>query len=389
MSKFPVDREYITSALSDLVSIDSVNPSLVPGGAGEGEIADYLEKVCRKLGFEVELQETAPGRPNVIAKWQGSGSGRSLLLTGHMDVVSVEGMEIAPFDPVIKDGKLHGRGSFDMKGGLAAILGAAHALISGEFEPIGDLYLGFVTDEEYKSIGTEALVKKIKPDAVILTEPTDLEICIAHKGFVWIKLTTYGVAAHGSSFESGIDAIANMGKLLDFLKTLEEQELPKSNHPLLVRPSVHASLIEGGLGLSTYPDRCELLIEHRLLPNQTADEAKNLWSAEIARIQREDEDFNGEVNVEFFRPGYEIAEDSAIVQAVSEGFRKVISQEPSFVGTPGWLDSAILGGAGIPTVIIGPGGDGAHAAVEYVDLESVFRCAEVLAVSSAWWLKSG
>lgn len=388
MSVFPVDKKIATEYLTKLVSINSVNPDLVPGAAGEGEIAKYLELVCRDLGLEVELQETAPGRPNVIAKWPGSGSAPSLLLTGHVDVVSVEGMQHPPFEPKIENGNLFGRGSFDMKGGVAAILGATHALRTSDFQPKGDLYLAFVTDEEYKSLGTEAFVKKIRPDAAILTEPTGLDICIAHKGFAWLTLTTHGKAAHGSLSESGVDAIVNMGKLLKYLEKLESEFLHEFTHSLLTRPSVHASLVSGGLGISTYPDKCELTIEHRLLPGQSDEDVLNLWRAEIARLAIEDSRFQADVNLDFWRPGFEIDRNTPIVQALANSYQKILDKEPIYVGTAGWLDSALLMEAGIPTVIIGPSGEGAHAAIEYVDLESVFRCAEILAATAAHWLRS-
>ncbi len=386
-TQWTIDPDQITADLQALVRINSVNPGLVEGAPGEGEVANWLAETCRARGFEVQLQETAPGRPNVIARWSGSGGGRSLLLTGHTDVVSTENMQGNPFDARIEDGKLYGRGSYDMKGGLASILGAVGALKAGGFQPAGDLWLGFVTDEEYFSLGTDALVTAVHPDAAILTEPTGTRLCIAHKGFAWLTITTEGTAAHGSSYEEGVDAVAHMGRVLGELERLEHEVLPEREHPLLGRPSVHASLVKGGLGLTTYPDKCTLQIEHRLLPDESPDDLLTLWHSAMEYLAVSDHRFKASVQLDFERPGYEIERESPIVQTLEAAFNAVTGAAPEVMGQYGWLDSAILGGAGIPTVILGPGGEGAHSAVEYVILDEVFRCASIIAEAAANWLK--
>ncbi len=378
-----IDKQLITLWLGEMVRINSVNPVLAEGGVGESVIAEWLGDVCDDLGFDVQLQETEPGRPNVIARRRGTGGGRSVLLTGHTDTVSVENMEGDPFDGRVEDGRLYGRGAVDMKGGLAAILGAAAALRDQALA--GDLVLGFVTDEEYASVGMDALVRLIQPDAAILTEPTNDEIVLAHKGFAWLTLTTQGKAAHGSLYGRGVDAITHMGRLLTALERMESEVFPKREHPLVGRASAHASMIMGGLGLSTYPDRCRLEVEHRLLPDQLIEEVIALWEQEIGRLNAADPDFNASVEVDFTRPGYEISRSAPIVQTLQAAYQKVTQDEATFSGMFAWLDSAILGRAGIPTVIYGPGGEGMHAAVEYVELSSVFRCAEVIAQAASDW----
>jgi acetylornithine deacetylase len=272
-----------------------------------------------------------------------------------------------------------------MKGGLASILGAVAALRSSGFTPKGDLWLGFVTDEEYLSVGTDALVREVHADAAILTEPTDCNLCVAHKGFAWITLTTHGFATHGSLHTEGIDAVAHMGRVLAALEMMERDILPQRTHPLLGRPSVHASLIDGGLGLSTYPDSCQLQVEHRLLPDQTGDDALRLWHDALYKLKASDPRFNADVTLDFFRPGLEIERDAPITQTLRSALVSVTSNEPAYIGMWAWLDSAILRSAGIPTIIFGPGGDGAHAAVEYVNLQDVFTCAAVLAQAARDW----
>jgi acetylornithine deacetylase len=302
-----------------------------------------------------------------------------------MDVVGVENMTIEPFQPEIRDGRLYGRGAYDMKGGLAAILGAANALHEAKWKPEGDVYLAFVADEEYASVGTAELVKKLNVDAAILTEPTEMQVCTAHRGFAWLTITTHGRAAHGSLFDEGVDAIAHMGRVLGALEAMDAETLSKRAHPLLQRPSVHASLIDGGLGLSTYPDACRLQIEHRLLPDESGENVLALWQGALSRLAQSDPAFSAEVTLGFERPGYEIAADAPIVQMLDSVYQAVTEHAPKHVGQMAWLDAALLGEAGIPTVILGPSGTGAHAAVEYVDLASVHECASVLAEAVVRW----
>jgi acetylornithine deacetylase len=308
------------------------------------------------------------------------------LLTGHTDVVGVEHMTIKPFVPHIEGGRLYGRGAYDMKGGLAAILGAVASLIKVGFQPRGDVYLGFVADEEYASLGTAALVKEIKPDAAILTEPTEMDICIAHRGFAWLTITTEGRAAHGSLYDVGIDAIRQMGSVLGILSTMEQDIFPRRSHALLGRASAHASLINGGLGLSTYPDRCVLQVEHRLLPDESAEQVLALWQTMLREVAAVDPDFKADVTLDFAQPGFEIDRNSPVVQTLDASYRQVIGRKPVYFGTKPWLDAALLSAAGIPTVVLGPGGTGAHAAVEYVELADVHRCAAVLAEAAVRWV---
>ena len=252
--------------LARLVEIDSINPALVPGGAGEAEIAAFCAGWLADRGLEARVDEVAPGRANAVAVARGAGGGRSLLLCAHMDTVGVEGMQ-APFDPRVEDGRMHGRGSFDMKGGVAAVMAGAAAAAGAGLR--GDVIVALVCDEEHESIGAERLAAEIRADAAIVTEPTELEVCVAHKGFVWLDVETAGVAAHGSRPDLGVDAIAAMGEVLVGLSQLGSRLAGSRPHPLLGTGSVHASLIEGGQELSSYPERCLLRIERRTVPGET------------------------------------------------------------------------------------------------------------------------
>jgi acetylornithine deacetylase len=351
----------LVELLQGLVEIDSINPDLIPGAAGEVEIARFVAEWANRAGLEVEVEEAAPGRPNVIATARGTGGGRTLLLNAHMDTVGVDTME-APFEARIEDGRLYGRGSYDMKGGLAAsLVVAAEARRRGLR---GDVVVAGVADEEVASLGTEALVASGRRwDAAVVTEPTELDVAVAHKGFVGFEIETRGVAAHGSRPHLGEDAIARMGPVLVALDDLAGRLLANPTHPLLGSGSIHASLIEGGQEFSSYPEQCLLTGERRTIPGESTEDVER----ELAEIAGE-----WEYRLGVSRQPFEVDEEEEIVQLV----RRHAGTE--LVGVSFWADSALVAGSGVPTVVFGPHGEGAHAAVEWVDLASVERCAEVL-----------
>jgi acetylornithine deacetylase len=359
--------------LARLIEIESINPALVPTGSGEAEIAAFAAGWLEGRGLVARVDEVAPGRANAIATTRGTGGGRSLLLCAHVDTVGVEGMQ-APFDPRVDGDRMHGRGSFDMKGGVAAVMAAAASVADAGLR--GDVLVALVCDEEHESIGAERVAREITADAAIVTEPTDLEVCVAHKGFVWLDVETAGVAAHGSRPDLGVDAIAAMGGVLVGLSRLGSELAGSRPHPLLGTGSVHASLIEGGQELSSYPERCLLQIERRTVPGETlADVERQI--AEIAGGAR--------VRSTFERAPFEVATDAPIVDAVRRHAVTVLGREPATIGHAAWMDAAVLSAAGIPTVVFGPSGAGAHAVEEWVDVPSVERCAEVLeAVAREW-----
>ena len=235
---------------SELVRIDSINPDLEPGAAGEGEIARFVAEWLRAAGLDVTIEDASPGRPNVIGVARGSGGGRSLMLNAHMDTVGVTGME-APFEPFVRDGCLHGRGAGDMKGSLAAIMQVGAAAVRLGLR--GDVIVTAVADEEVASIGTEAVVARWRADAAIVSEPTEEVVVIAHKGFVSFEIQTDGVAAHGSRPDLGVDAIAAMGPILSGIRTLDTTLQAGERHPLLGTGSLHASVIEGGRSTRATP----------------------------------------------------------------------------------------------------------------------------------------
>ena len=334
--------------ICDLVAIESVNPDLVPTGSGEAKIAAFVADWLRNAGLEVTIVEPVPGRPSVVGVARVKGGGKSLMLNAHMDTVGAGGME-SPFTPVVRDGRIYGRGAVDMKASLAAIMLAGRECKSLGLR--GDVIVTAVADEEVASFGTAAVLEQFHADYGICAEPTQLNLCLAHKGFVWLEVETTGVAAHGSRSDIGVDAIAAIGPVLDRVAELAHDLRAGRSHPLLGTGSIHASLIEGGQEMSTYPDRCVLKIERRTIPGEDVTN-----EIDGARITLE-------------RPPSEIAADHPLVRAVSTA-----AGHPAEIGVAYWMDMALMNAAGIPTVAFGPSGEGEHADVEWVELVSAEVC---------------
>jgi acetylornithine deacetylase len=371
-----INKIKLIELLKDLVKIDSVNPSLVHGAAGEIEIADYLEEWMTSLGLETARYDVEPGRPNVVGVLNGTGGGKILLLNGHIDTVGVDYMTIEPFDPVIKNGKMYGRGTFDMKGGLVASLSALKSIINSGKKLKGDVIIAAVCDEEFASIGTEKLMEDTIADAAIVGEPTAFNIQIAHKGFAWIDIETHGLAAHGSLYEEGVDAINKMGKVLRQLDQLE-RDLKEKTHPLLTSPSIHASIIEGGRELSTYPDLCRLKIERRMVPGEDATYVDNEMKKLLSLIADEDPEFKATYDITFIREAMELDPHEEICQLLHSATKELTEYDSNFIGGFGWMDTEIIYNKGIPAVAYGPKGLGAHAAEECVELNSVIQVAKI------------
>ena len=208
----PNDDSEVTELARRLISIDSVNPDLVPGAAGETEIADFCAGWLADRSFEVTRLEATPGRPSIVGRRSGSGGGRTILLNGHLDTVGVSGYEGDPFGASIEDGLLCGRGAFDMKGGLAALLVAAARVAGARLR--GDVLVALVADEEFGSVGTEEVLSAFTADGAVIAEPSNLEVTLAHRGFAWFKVGFTGKAEHGSMPEQGVDAIDHAARFL-------------------------------------------------------------------------------------------------------------------------------------------------------------------------------
>lgn len=376
----------------ELVRVDSRNPTLVAGAPGEGRIARVLADVLSAWGFRVEVSEAAPGRPNVVARVGGAKQGsRSLMFNGHIDVVGVEGMVHSPWDPAVRDGRLYGRGSSDMKAGVAAMCAAAARALSASSGGLdGEIIITAVVDEEYSSLGTRALVAEgIRADAAIVTEPTGLSIMPAHKGFVWADVVVEGRAAHGSRWDVGVDAIRHAGLLLTALDALDAELLPSRDHPLLGRPSLHAATIDGGIGLSTYPDKCHFTIERRTIPGETTAAVMAEIEDAFARVRARRPELDANVSLIFEQPPSDVSIEAPIVRSL-DGALRACGEEVKVMGMSAWTDAAILNEAGIPAICFGPGDIGlAHAAEEYVRVDEIERATLVLAALAMEWTRRG
>jgi acetylornithine deacetylase len=388
--------------VADLVAIDSVNPALVPGGAGEEEVAAFVARWLADAGLEVEVVEAGPGRPSVVGTARGRGGGRTLMLNGHVDTVGVEGMR-EPHVPHVRDGRLYGRGGYDMKAGVAACMLAAAAAVDAGLA--GDVIVTAVADEEHASVGVQAVLERFRADACVVAEPTGLEVVVAHKGFAWWEIEAIGRAAHGSRPDLGVDAIAALGPVLVGVSELG-RSLAARPHELLGPGSVHASLISGGQELSSYPDRCVLGIERRTVPGETAEQlgaelellvavgderaatpptgeaAAGAWPAAAdATATAGLAELRGRTTL--VRAPFEVDPAEPIVATLREQAAALLGREPRVQGHSAWMDAAFTSAAGIPTVVFGPSGAGAHEVEEWVDLASVRDCAEVLLATAS------
>lgn len=365
-----------------LVQVDSQNPSLVSDGVGEGRVADLLSAVLHAWGFRVERHEAAPGRPNIVARI-GSGP-KSLMFNGHLDVVGVEGMIHDPFSAETRDGRMYGRGSCDMKSGVAAMCAAAVRAFDAGLA--GEIVIAAVADEEFESIGTRALIEHgVRADAAIVTEPTRLCIMPSHLGFAWIDVTMHGRAAHGSRWDIGVDAIRHAGLYLAEMDAFDRDVLATRKHHLLGRPSIHASLIDGGTGMSTYPDRCTIRIERRTIPGESVEQVEREMHALSEAIAKRGRAHEAEIRVSFAQRPSDVALDAPIVRALGDALLAT-SEEVHIEGMTAWTDAALLNAAGIPAICFGPGDISlAHAAEEYVPVDEIERATNVLSRLAQTW----
>jgi acetylornithine deacetylase len=371
MPSDPLAPESIVALAGDLIRIPSVNPAIAPDEAhGERAVATFACEWLSARGIKAWLEEAAPGRPNAVAEVAGE-SGPTLVLCAHLDTVGTSGMTIPPFEPQVRDGRLYGRGSYDMKGAAAAVMSAAAALRQSRFH--GRLMLALVADEEHASLGASDFVRRHTADGCILTEASAGALVLAHKGFVWAEIVTRGRAAHGSRWDLGVSAIGRMGRIITALERFDQGTLRARTHPLVGPASMHCALVEGGTGLSTYAPECRLKVERRTLPGETPAQVVDELRAVVREAGEE-----AEVRALLDRPPLTGAADSGVARCVRDAAAAVRGTPPAECGVAYWMDAAIFAAAGIPAVDYGPDGGGAHEAVEWVDIASLVTCAQVL-----------
>jgi len=368
-------QDHIVTILRELVTINSINTTL-SGGPGEKDIAEFILGYISRFGIDAQVQTVSGGRANVVALVRGKSSGAPVLLNGHIDTVGVEGMP-SPFTLRQEGDRLYGRGAYDMKGSVAVML--ALAGFWAQHPPERNVWLTFSCDEEDRSLGTEFLVKQwlptlpALPGGAIFLEPTEENIGVAHKGFTWFEIEVLGKAAHGSRPEQGVDAILPLRAALDALERIRSELHSRPPDTLLGHATLHGGKIEGGTELSVVPAHAQLQWERRTLP----DEKLEMVDAELGRVAQAVEQLPGGHRVKsrkiFMRPPYRTPYGADL-----PGWIQTASSGSNLVGLSFWADSALMGLAGIPSVLYGPIGHGAHAVDEWVSCKSLLKVCEVL-----------
>ncbi len=379
--KHAVKRAEVEKLVKDLVRIPS-HPD-VP--TQEKEVATFLKEYLEDEGVECKLRLVEKDRPNVIAVVKGSGNGKSLMLNGHTDTVPAFDMDIPPFTPKVDKGRLYGRGSLDMKGGLGAMAIALVAVERSKARLSGDLYLTAVVGEERRSEGTEdVILKGPKADMAIVGEPTDLEIQPSHRGLEWLDVHFYGKAAHGGQADKGVNAISMAAR---FITKVEQDLQPKlrarkARHTL--PPTLNLGVIQGGQQPSSVADHCMVKIDRRWVPEETLQQVFEEIYDIFDQLKKEDPRFKAELkrdpaNMKTMTHVPNVVKvDHPVVQALQQSVRKSTGKPAKMTSFWGWTDAALMTHFGkMPTVVFGPGGAGAHARVEYVLVEDLFRCAQI------------
>jgi acetylornithine deacetylase len=369
-----IDTTQVLATLAHLVSINSVNPAY-ENGSSEADLGQYIEDFFRRRGIETFRQPVMPGRANVVARLPGRNAGRRIVLEAHMDTVSITGMTIPPFDPVVRDGCLYGRGACDTKGGLAAMMHAVAALKERSITPPCEVWLAAVVDEEFAFQGVLALCDGLRADAAIVAEPTSLRAVISGKGVLRWKVHTRGKAAHSSKPHLGVNAINHMARIVsDFER--EAETLAKRAHPLLGPATVNVGVIRGGVQVNFVPDSCEIEIDRRLLPGESAEDVLAGYRGVLDRLKAQHPLLDATMSEPMIVDPALETEPGAQVAVVAQQVLKGLGLDSTLAGVPYGSDASKLARHGVPAIIFGPGHiDRAHAAVEYVECDQLAAAA--------------
>lgn len=376
-----INRDEAIALLEDMVRIDSVTPWLIPGGAGEGRVAEYMRDWFSALGLEATLEEVEPGRPNMLAWLRGAHPGPTICLSSHTDTVGYAGWPDRALNPVIEGDNMIGIGSADDKGGCAAAMLAAKELVGMRDQLAGNVLIALVIDEEGISIGTEHLVANHahEIDMAIELEPDGSHTIFGeHQGFGWIDIVVHGVPAHGSAPEKGVDAIVHMAQVITRLHELDKREWTPNPDPKNGRTVFHTGTIHGGTDYATYPNEVVLGIEIGSQPGETLANRVAEIEAIFEEVKKEDPKFSGEVRVQLDRDPFTGQGNEALLNALADASEEVNGKRSEITGLNAWTDAALLQSAGIPTVLFGPLGGNYHAADEWVSISDLLATAEIL-----------
>jgi acetylornithine deacetylase len=381
-----IDEKATLSIMEKLVSINSVNPC-IEKGQGEIEVSKYIAGFLEKLGLEVRTQEVVDGRFNLIGTLRGSGKGKNLMFNGHTDTVGIRNMSIEPLKPSVENGRLHGRGSCDMKGPIAAMISALKTLSESKVELKGNVSLSTVVGEEFDNVGANKLVTEKQfgklTQALIVGEPTSLQLAIKHKGFANIEVEVEGKAAHGSVPEKGVDAIEKAAKIIVEMEKLKKTFGSKKD-PLLGEPKMHTSTIEGGREWSVVPDRCVVRFELRTIPEYATSQALKDVENIIRELGSKDPDLKAKVGLFLSGEPLNTSHEEPMIKGLQKAIKAVKGIQPQIIGLPFYTEAAIFAKAlNVPACIIGPGDIAqAHSADEFVRVSEVFEAARIYALTA-------
>jgi acetylornithine deacetylase len=375
-----VDRGELVQLLSDLVSIESINPSMKGAKNGEAIIGDYIFDYLKRLGLEVERQMALPGRPNIFGRLAGSDPQRRLLFEAHLDTMPVEGMEIDPFHPKVEEGHLYGRGACDVKASIAAML-LALKIARDQGRPKADLYFLGSVDEEYTFKGILHFLKgRFWAQGAVVGEPTELDVVIAHKGMVRWRIEVTGRAAHSSKPKEGINAITKMARIICRIEDRVQPILSRRSHPLVGPPTLSIGKIQGGIQINIVPDRCVIELDRRLNPGEDPNAVLESFEQLLQEMRGEDPQLQVAMEQPFLVDyPLETKETEEVVQLAKSAISAVLGQA-KMKGVPFGTDGSKTARAGIPTIVLGPGSiDQAHTAKEFVEIDQVVKATEIYA----------
>ncbi len=374
--------DAVTRLLSDLVAIPSVNPMGRPlSGPGflEGRMSDYLEDWFRELGIACERQTIAPGRDNILAYYEAPGAATKLLFDAHQDTVPTDGMTIPPFLPTVENGRLYGRGSCDIKGGMAAMLTAFARLVRERPKGSASVLMACTVDEEFTHKGSSRLAAHGHgADVAIVAEPTMLDLVNCHKGAIRWKVRTRGVACHSSTPHLGANAIYRMAKVIEVLAAHAKSLGDSTPDPVLGPPSLSVGRIEGGQSVNVVPDWCEAEIDRRVLPGESGEETmQRAWAALEKGIGAPDWLEFGDPWINLPPLSAQRAPSGERLASISQAVARATGRTPNVIGVPYGTDAGPLNATGLPCLVFGPGDIAqAHTKDEWVELDQVRAAAD-------------
>lgn len=378
--KFEVDRSHIIKTLSDLVSIESINPSMMGAKNGEAVIGQYVYDYLRDLGLEVARDEALPGRSNIIGRLPGVDPRRRLLFEAHLDTMPVEGMMIDPFCPKIEGDRLYGRGSCDAKACIAAML-CALKIVKEQGGPGGDIYFVGSVDEEYTFKGILHFLKGgFWAQGAVIGEPTELDLVIAHKGLVRWRIEVTGKAAHSSKPQEGINAVVKMAQIICRIEDEMMPQLPRNSHALVGSPTLSIGKIQGGIQINIVPDRCVIELDRRLIPGEEPKSVLAVFEDLLSRMKQQDPNLRVAMEEPFLVDFPLETKDTEEIVALGKEAITAVMGRAEAKGVPYGTDGSKTARAGIPTIVLGPGSiNQAHTADEFVEIEQVVRAADIYA----------